>query len=281
MQVLSVSQSTYNPASNSESMIKGLERQKNNILKNMETIKNDKSMDEKTKQDKIKKLQEQMQEIDNQIQKMQLEKITEQAKKVVETSQSSSPKTAEEKKKDASVAMDRSLISASTNKDHLTSLGAMRARLINEDGGISERVKRTEKMMSERTAEINKALKDGAVAMEAYTASNKKITENELAEQAEKNKHAESQVFKNDDSSEKHYIDIIHTDDNDTVVKGEKVETNNDKINDSKVQIIDMKTAEGSSKTTPNPSMPKAKDKIKSSRNNNSRQAEHHVDIKV
>lgn len=246
MQVLSVSQPTYNPVSNSESTTKGLERQKNNIIKNMEKINNDKSMDEKTKQDKIKVLQEQMQEIENQIQKMQLEKITERAKEVAETSESSSPKTAEEKKKDASVAMDRSLISASAHKDHLTSLGVIRTRLISEDGGISERVNRTEKMMGERTAKINKALKDSAIAMEEYTSSSKKIIENKLAEQAEKNKHTEIQPF-----------------------------------TDNNAQIGDVKPVEGSSMSVPNPIMPKYNDTIKSSRNDNTRQAEHHVDIKV
>lgn len=167
-----------------DSIIDSLIRAKERLADQIQKINKDKSADEKTKQEKVKQLQSQIEEIEQQIHKHQLEKVLEDSKvDVVKSSKSSKAQSAEERKKEANIGLDKSILSSAVSKEHLTFLGGIRRRIINEDGGISERVKRTERMMGERTKEINKSMAEGQEAAIELAQSNREIEEKKKDEQ--------------------------------------------------------------------------------------------------
>ncbi len=169
---------------NTDPVIESLKKAKENLSDQMQKLKQDKTVDEKSKQEKIKQLQTQMDELEKQIQNRQQEKMLEDSQKASESDNSLSntnSKTAEERKKDAQAEVEKSLISASVHEEHLTRLGAVRKRLLAEDGGYSERVKRTEGLMGKQAVQINSSIKENEEALKDYNKSSREVADNEQA----------------------------------------------------------------------------------------------------
>ena len=163
---------------------------------------NDKELDEESKLMKIKELESKMSEIEQQIQKRQLEKLMETDKENIEEKGTNNYQTEEEQEKNANIVLDRSIIAADINKERLTNLDAIRTKLINEDGAISERVKRVESMMGGRIQEINKSIDKGQEAAKILSLNNRMTKKDGESNNTESNfEHTSSQNTDSIDAS--------------------------------------------------------------------------------
>ncbi|MEO3944532.1 FlxA-like family protein [Gorillibacterium sp. CAU 1737] len=173
MQITSVSTRTIQPTvrASGDPVLDGLRKAKETLTNQMQSLKQDQSLSPDSKETKRKQLQAQIDEIDKQMQTRQQEKRVEDRQKAEESNRSSAAsdrKTDEEQKKDAQFKMDHSLISTSVHGNQLNGLGSIRRRIFSEDGGYSDRVRRTEEMMGDRIKQVKTSIAKNQEAQGEY-----------------------------------------------------------------------------------------------------------------
>jgi hypothetical protein len=182
-----------------------LNKQKEAIKNQIKEVSENKELSSTEKSQKINDLNKQMDQLDIEIGKQKLEDIknsgNELAKNMAEKAEKST--TNEEKKENASVALNYSLISASEDNKDIRALNGYRKVAMREEGPDSNRVKRIDDMISDKQKNVSANLVNMAKAIEEYSKSNKKELENKIKEKIEKadNNAATQETTENDNPS--------------------------------------------------------------------------------
>lgn len=149
---------------------KNLENIKNDLQEQMQALIEDKKMDGKTKNNKIKSLQDKMDNVIEELGKQYFKDLEDQASKIIEKSIENSEKKAQTSQdtSDAEVKLKYSLISAASNGNTLKSLSYYRNKIISEEGINSDKVKRIDSFISSVIKNVNANIKLANKAAKTY-----------------------------------------------------------------------------------------------------------------
>lgn len=184
------------PSNTGSSAINSLNKQKDALQNQIKEISENKGLSSSEKTQKLNELQKQMDELDTQIGKQKLEDIKNSGKELAENmaKKTEKSKTNEEEKENGSIALNYSLLSASTDNKDVKKLNWYRKVAIKEDGPASDRVKRIDNMISDKQESIKENLVTMDKAIKMYSESNEKELEEKIKEKNEKHKQHNSNV---------------------------------------------------------------------------------------
>lgn len=156
---------------------KNLENIKNDLQEQMQALIEDKKMDGKTKNNKIKSLQDKMDNVIEELGKQYFKDLEDQASKIIEKSIENSEKKAQTSQdtSDAEVKLKYSLISAASNGNTLKSLSYYRNKIISEEGINSDKVKRIDSFISSAIKNINRNIKLANKVAKAYAENEHRV----------------------------------------------------------------------------------------------------------
>ena len=165
---------TYQNMSKSK---KNLTNIKNDLQEQMQALIEDKKMDTKTKNNKIKSLQDKMDKVTEELGKQYFKDLEDQASKIIEKSIENSEKKAQTSQdtSDAEVKLKNSLISTASNGNTLKSLSYHRNKIISEEGINSDKVKRIDSFISSAIKNINRNIKLANKAAKTYAENEHRV----------------------------------------------------------------------------------------------------------
>ncbi|WP_143316925.1 hypothetical protein [Clostridium sp. HBUAS56017] len=152
-----------------------LMKQKESLQKQIQLIEKDKGSNDSEKKKKIDEVKKQIDKVNVEIDKESVEKVKEGSKEILKkmTEQIEKDDSVEEKERDGNVAVNYSLISASSDGKHVQKLNGYRKKAIHEDGINSSRVRRIDQMIEEKMKNIQKSLISAKKAVEEYSKNSK------------------------------------------------------------------------------------------------------------